>query len=63
MNLPGGTEENHENLSQDSRSPGRDLNQEHPEYKAGVLPTQPRRSAIHMEMVMKTATEFSQNGW
>jgi hypothetical protein len=32
--LPGGTEENHGNLSQDSRSPGRDLNSEPSEYEA-----------------------------
>jgi hypothetical protein len=31
--LSGGTEENHENLSQDIRSPGRDLNPVPPEYK------------------------------
>jgi hypothetical protein len=34
--LPGMTEGNHENLSQDSRSPGRDLNPGCPEYE-GVL--------------------------
>jgi hypothetical protein len=32
-----GTEENYKNLSQDSRSTGRDLNQGPPEYQAGVL--------------------------
>jgi hypothetical protein len=32
------------NLSQDSRSPGRDLNLGSPEYEEGVLTTQPRRS-------------------
>jgi hypothetical protein len=37
-NLPG-TDENHENLSNDSRSPGRDLNLGPPEYEAGVLTT------------------------
>jgi hypothetical protein len=42
--MPGRTEENHENLSQDSLSPGRDLNPEPPEYETGVLTTQPRRS-------------------
>jgi hypothetical protein len=35
--LPGGTEENHENHSDDSWSRGRDLNLGPPEYKAGVL--------------------------
>jgi hypothetical protein len=33
----GGTGEGHENISQDSRSPGQDLNPEPPEYEAGVL--------------------------
>jgi hypothetical protein len=33
-----------DNLSQDSRFPGRDLNLEPPEYEAGVLTTRPRRS-------------------
>jgi hypothetical protein len=32
--LPTGAEENHENLSHDSRSPGRDLNPVPPEYEA-----------------------------
>jgi hypothetical protein len=32
------------NLSQVSRSPGRDLNPGPPEYEAGVLTTRPRRS-------------------
>jgi hypothetical protein len=35
----GETEENHENLSHNSRSPGRDLNPGPPEYEAGVLTT------------------------
>jgi hypothetical protein len=34
---PGGTQENHKQLSQGSRSPSRDLNLRPPEYKAGVL--------------------------
>jgi hypothetical protein len=42
--FPGGTEENHKNLSQDRRSRGRDLNSGPPEYEAGVLNTWPRRS-------------------
>jgi hypothetical protein len=37
-NSPGGTDENHENLSQDSRSPDRDLNPGTPECE-GVLTT------------------------
>jgi hypothetical protein len=36
--------ENHENLNQDSRPPGRDLNSAPPKYEAGVLTTQPRLS-------------------
>jgi hypothetical protein len=31
-------------IRQDSRSPGRDLNQGFPEYESGVLTTAPRRS-------------------
>jgi hypothetical protein len=34
------------NLREDSRSLGRDLNSGPPEYEAGVLTTQPRRSVI-----------------
>jgi hypothetical protein len=34
-----GTEENHKNLSQDSWSPGQDLNPGSPAYKAGGLNT------------------------
>jgi hypothetical protein len=37
--LPGGSEENHKNLSQDSQSPSQDLNLGPPEYEAGVLTT------------------------
>jgi hypothetical protein len=36
--------ENTKILSQDNRSPGRDLNPVPPEYEAGVLTTRPRRS-------------------
>jgi hypothetical protein len=43
---PGRTEISHENLSQDSRSPGLDSNPGSPEYEAGVLTTRPRRSVI-----------------
>jgi hypothetical protein len=32
--LAGGTEEDHENLSEDLRSPGRDLNPGPPKYEA-----------------------------
>jgi hypothetical protein len=39
--LPGGSEENHENLSKDR---DRDLNPGTPKYEAGVLTTRPRCS-------------------
>jgi hypothetical protein len=42
--LTGGTEKNHENLSNDSPSPGRDFNPGSPEYEAGVLTAGRRRS-------------------
>jgi hypothetical protein len=41
QDLPGGTEENHENC-RDSR----DLNPGPPEYESGVLTTGPRRSVL-----------------
>jgi hypothetical protein len=41
--LPGGTQENHERLSQDSRSPVQDFNSGPPDYKAGVPTFRPRR--------------------
>jgi hypothetical protein len=44
MYLSGETEENHETLSQDSRSTRRDLNRGPPEYEVGVLTTRPRSS-------------------
>jgi hypothetical protein len=40
----GGLRKTTKNLSQGSRSPGRDLNPGPPEYEAGVLTTRPRRS-------------------
>jgi hypothetical protein len=43
QHFPGGTEENHEHR-QYSRSLGGDLKPGPPEYEAGVLTTQPRRS-------------------
>jgi hypothetical protein len=52
-----GTEENSKttkNFSQDSRSPGRDLNPEPPECEAGVLTTRPRRSVRESEIYLKT---------
>jgi hypothetical protein len=36
---PEGVRKTTRNLSQDSRSPGRDLNTSPPEYKAGILTT------------------------
>jgi hypothetical protein len=39
--LPGGSEENHENLSQDNLPLGVDFNPGLPKYEAGVLPTLP----------------------
>lgn len=39
QNFPGGTEEKHKILSQDSRSPLRNLNQGPPEHEMGVLAT------------------------
>jgi hypothetical protein len=44
--MPGGTEENHKNLSQNSWSLGQDLNQEPPEYEAGVLTTRPQHLVL-----------------
>jgi hypothetical protein len=38
------TKERHDNLRQDNRSPGRDLNLEPPKNEAQVLPTRPRCS-------------------
>jgi hypothetical protein len=34
------------NISQDDRSPGRDLNPESPEHEEGLLTAQPRRSVV-----------------
>lgn len=45
-NLPGGIEENHENIILDKPVPGRDLNPWHPQFEAGELITQLRRSAL-----------------
>jgi hypothetical protein len=42
--LSGGTEENHETLSQDSWSPGLNWKSGPPEFEAGVPTTRPRRS-------------------
>jgi hypothetical protein len=45
QHFPGGTEENHENLCQDSRSLTRDLNLGRSEYEAGVLTTRPHATS------------------
>jgi hypothetical protein len=45
-NLPGGTEENHENLIQNSRSPGVHLRPGPPEYRAEVFSARPRSSVV-----------------
>jgi hypothetical protein len=42
--LPGGTEKNHEKLSQDKGPPSRSSNLGPPKYEAEVLTTRPRRS-------------------
>jgi hypothetical protein len=39
---PGGTKENHKDLSKESQSPDRDLKPGPPEYKADVLTTRPQ---------------------
>jgi hypothetical protein len=40
LHLSDGTQESQRNISLDSWSPGRDLNSRHPEYEAGVIPTE-----------------------
>jgi hypothetical protein len=45
---PGGSEQNHKNISQESLSPFRDLNSGHSEYEARVLTTLPRRSVVEV---------------
>jgi hypothetical protein len=42
----GETKENHEKISQDSRSPGLDLNLEPTKYEAAMLTARLRRSII-----------------
>jgi hypothetical protein len=59
--LPGGTEENHENLSQDNRSPGRDLGPGTPEYEAGVLTTLPRRTVPEVCLKKRNMGTFRQH--
>jgi hypothetical protein len=45
LHSPGGTEKNHENVSQDSRFSGRDVNPRPPKYEALMLITKPQSSA------------------
>jgi hypothetical protein len=46
------TEKKHENLSENSRSPGRDLSLGSPKYEEGVLTTRPRRSVtVHFMQI------------
>jgi hypothetical protein len=49
--LPGGLRKTTKDLSQDSRSPDRDLNPGHSEHEAGVLTTQPRLSINRITQV------------
>jgi hypothetical protein len=44
----GGTEESHEKVTQDSRSPVRYMTSGSPEYKVAEKTTQPRRSVFHV---------------
>jgi hypothetical protein len=46
-------------LSQNSRSPGRDLNAGPPEYKAEMLTTRIRHSAINLEEFINSLGLFS----
>jgi hypothetical protein len=52
-NYPGirleGLRKTTEHLSQDSRSPRRDLKPGHPEYEARVLTSGPRRSVLEIQ--------------
>jgi hypothetical protein len=47
-----GTEENHENLHQNSR--GQESNTEPPEYEVGALTTRPRRSILYLRKTVKS---------
>jgi hypothetical protein len=55
-------EENHENLSQDSRCPGRDLNPGPLRYEAGVLTILPQHSVVEFYEIQQgdhaTADDF-----
>jgi hypothetical protein len=61
-NLPGGQRKPTESFSQDSRSPGRDLKPELPEYEAGALSIPPRRSVSLMHInYSKSTLHFRSN--
>jgi hypothetical protein len=46
--FPGGAEENHKNILQNSSSPRRDFNWEPPKYKTRTLPPEPNCSVIRV---------------
>jgi hypothetical protein len=60
-NLPGRTEKKHEQLSENSRSTGRDLNPGLPEYEAEVLATQPQSSVFPHTETTVFNTQFNRN--
>jgi hypothetical protein len=49
--LPAGLRKTTKDLSEDSLSPGRDLNPRSPEYEAGALITRLRRSVVRLYSV------------
>jgi hypothetical protein len=61
-NLPGITGENHETLSHDSWSSGRDLKLGPPELEVGVLATRPRRSiCLHSMTITLSSKEIEKS--
>jgi hypothetical protein len=58
QHLPGGTEQDHL-TSQDSQSPGRDLNPGPPEYEVGLLATRLRCSVPTLYGTLKFMTGFT----
>jgi hypothetical protein len=54
QHLAGGTEKNHENLSEDNRCPGRDSSRQSPKYKSRTL-------QVHQPVWSKFCTEADQN--
>jgi hypothetical protein len=53
-----GLKKNTEDPSQDSRSPGRVLNQEPPEYEPGLIPIQPRRRTFRFKYFRRYSVCF-----